>query len=464
MRFKPLILAAAMLVASCTGSTPAGTPTGTPSLFLPTPTPTPGSSTGDQAGQSPGSPLGGALVILPVVATMTGTAAAEDQSYVDGMRLAVERIDASGGLQGRPVALEFFDDGGDVGRARDLIDQALDERPVSVLYVGPGEALPPLRLRFQDQGTPLILLSGDLYTSHELFPQVFQTAIPWEWQANVIARYLVEDRKVGQAVFVGAGPGARTAADATRSALAYWGGSLAKSITMAAGGPLDDAKAAAKGAAAVVTYGSMSDVARIAASLSGLRDAPRIAGPASLLSAEPHPAPGSVACSPYTWAGWAQPVPRVGAFRTEFAAATGRGVIGPEQEGYEAVRLLAWGLRRTDAVGGSKLVSQLEQAKGLTYAGFPIDLGPDDHVLPPRDQLGLFAVAGPDERVDPWQIPGADPWRAIMRTFTTDGSRTNIPDEDRTVFFPYWTKYLPGPRYWRSIYGISTRPQKDPLH
>jgi hypothetical protein len=51
-----------------------------------------------------------------------------------------------------------------------------------------------------------------------------------------------------------------------------------------------------------------------------------------------------------------------------------------------------------------------------------------------------------------------------MRTFTYDGQRTSVLDVDRTVFFPWWTKYLPGPHYWRSIYGIATRPKDDPLH
>jgi hypothetical protein len=31
------------------------------------------------------------------------------------------------------------------------------------------------------------------------------------------------------------------------------------------------------------------------------------------------------------------------------------------------------------------------------------------------------------------------------------------------VFFPFWRKDQPGPNYWRSRYGIITRP-RDPLH
>jgi ABC-type branched-subunit amino acid transport system substrate-binding protein len=367
-------------------------------------------------------------------------------------------------VKGKTLALDFYDDGGDPDRATQAIDQALDQKPVAILYVGPGEAVTPLRPRLEERGTPLILLSGDLYTSRGLFPQVFQTTVPWEWQANVIARYLMVDRKAGRTVFVGAGADAGAAAGAAAAALAYWGGKLAATVTTAAGGSVEEARAKAKGAAAVIAFGSTLDVGRLVQSVSGLRKPPRIAGPSSLLSSLPRPPPGTVACYTYTWAGWSQPIPRVGGFRTAFATMTGRGPTGMEQEGYEAVRLLSWGLHRTGAAGGTELVAQLEEAKGRLYSSFPIDLGPDDHVLLPRDQLGLFAVAGPDEKVDPWQIHGTEPWRAVMRTFTYDGQRTSVLDVDRTVFFPWWTKYLPGPHYWRSIHGIATRPKGDPLH
>jgi len=51
-----------------------------------------------------------------------------------------------------------------------------------------------------------------------------------------------------------------------------------------------------------------------------------------------------------------------------------------------------------------------------------------------------------------------------MRTFTYDGRRTSVLDSDRTAFFPFWNKYQPGPNYWRSIYGITSKPKRDPLH
>lgn len=391
------------------------------------------------------------------------------------MKLAVDEVNAAGGIEGRPLGLAVQDDGGSPTLATRLIGDLVSKRsgrPPGILYVGPGPALSSLRAQFDRAGTPVVLLEGDLYTSRGLFPQVFQTTIPWEWQAHVIAKYLVLDRKARDVVFVGAGPEARVGQRALGGALAYWGGRLARGFTA---GSINDRSALAPAfdraarADAAVVFGPPGVSLMLAGSIEevapepGLR--PRISGPASLLVDErglSHP--GTTACYTYTWAGWADPIPRVGRFREEFRAAFGRDPSGLEQEGYDAVRLLAEALARTRGKGGSKLTAALEDTHGRTFSSFPIDLGPDDHLFLPRDELGLFAVAGPEERVDPWQVPGSRPWRALMRTFTYDGERTNVLDRDRRVFFPFWRKNQPGPEFFRSRYGIRSRAARDPLH
>ena len=442
--------------------------------------PGPGSASGGPptSGSTPSSAgSGGRPIVLPVVATTSGPLAADDRSYLDGMRLAVETVNRAGGVRGRPLALELHDDGGQASGASAAILSVLARRPAAVLYAGPGPTLTPLRSRFAQTGTPVVLLGGDLYTSRALFPEVFQTAIPWEWQANVIARYVVVDRKARNIVFLGSGPEARSASRSLATALSYWGGRLAASVVDLRP-DLPSAPPALRRAAAAgwdVVFGPPGDataLVRAVEARAGIdRSArpgqrPGISGPASLLVQEPGQArlePGTTACYTYTWAGWAQPIRRVADFRLGLATMTGRAPEGLEQEGYDAVRVLAWALARTGGRGGPRLTVALEGAHDLAFSSFPIDLGPDDHLFLPRDELGLFAVAGPRERLDPWEIPGTEPWRPVMRTFTYDGERTNVLDMDRRVFFPWWTKYKPGPKYWTSRYGIASRPS-DPLH
>jgi ABC-type branched-subunit amino acid transport system substrate-binding protein len=404
----------------------------------------------------------------PAPITLDVVASSEGEPYVDGMRLAVADVNATGGAGGKLLALRVSDDRGAPAAATLMMDDALTAGASAILYAGPGSALSPLRDHFARTGTPVVLSSGDLYTNHGLFRQVFQTTIPWAWQAKVIARYLVLDRKETTIAFIGSGADARDASTAAEEALAYWGGRLAWASTYAAGAPPPDAAISRAGHAdAVIVYGSGPDSMVLAEALAtAAPHAPRVAGGSGLLQLQPDSpviSPGTVACYSYTWAGWAEPIHRVAAFQSAFQAMWQRPPRALEQEGYDAVRALALGLDDTGGKGGSRLTLALERIQGAAFSSFPIDLGPDDHMFLPRDQLGLFAIAGPTERLDPWQIRGSEPWRPLMRTFTSDGTRDNILDRDRRAFFPFWRRNRPGPEYWRSRYGIVTRP-KDHLH
>jgi branched-chain amino acid transport system substrate-binding protein len=396
------------------------------------------------------------------------TGAVDGATYLDGMRAAVKEVNDAGGANGRPVELHFVDDGGDPSRATTLVGTILDGKAAAILYVGPGTALVPLRQQFAQTQMPVVLLQGDLYTSRQLFPQAFQVGAPWEWQVKVIARYLVRDRHAKDVVLVGTGTEAPAAAAATRDALAYWGGHLNGSYLSPPVAGFNAPSEPASKADAVIAFGTPYEARAISSAVQFPSPHARITGGESLL-APVHglnpPPPGSTACSTYTWAGWAEPIPRVGRFIKGFQAQFGRPPVGFEQEGYDAVRALALALDRDGGRGGTTLIHTLEGIKETSFSSFPIDLGPDDHVFLPRDELGLFAVAGPHERLDPWQsrtIPG-ELWRPIMRTFTYDGQRDNILDQDRPVFFPGWKKDQPGPYYWESRFGITSRPG-DKLH
>jgi ABC-type branched-subunit amino acid transport system substrate-binding protein len=421
------------------------------------------------------SPVTASVVLDVVAATDPLTPAGQDdRSYLDGMRLAVDAINAKGGLNARPLELRVVDDGGDTTRARRAMRDAIAERPAALLYVGPGPTVAPIRDELIRAGMPLILLQGDLYSTRDLVRPVFQTSIPWEWQARVIARYLVVDRKADRIVFAGIGPDAAARARTARTAVEYWGGELAGSVTAPAMGDLGPLVDAVRSADAVMLDAAPVDSQRaVGAIKEGIVEPPRIAGSAALLVTKGGPSatlpdledppPGTTACYPYTWAGWAEPIPRVGRFIRSFEQDFGHPPTAFEQEGHDAVRTLAVALGDTGGRGGQPLIEALERIDGRVFSSFPVDLGPDDHLFMPRDELGLFAVPGRGEKLDPWQEPAGVNWRGLMRAFTYDGERDNILDRDRPVFFPNWKKPQPGPKYWKSRYGIVTRPS-DPLH
>jgi len=366
--------------------------------------PRPGPGSSPTVSPSPAGPL------LPVV-----VAEGAHRSYLEGMELATVEVGAE--LDVRPTPAPVAG-----------LRQILVTGPPAVFVVGAPDAVAEARPDIEAVGVPVILVGGDLYTDRRLFRQAFQTAIPLRWQARVLARYLVVDRGHDQIAVVGdRALGAEALAEERASPAT-----------------------STDGADAVLALGSLGNVgqAQVAASNETV-----------LPSGLPL---GSVICLPYTWAGWADMLPRVHRFRTRFAARFGRPPSGFEQEGYDAVRAVAEALNRTGGAGGEPLVQALEGFREETYSSLPIRLGPDDHVLAEESQLGLFAVD--DRAVPAGEAQAQVPWRAVMRTFTTDGQKVNLLDSDKKVFFPGWRRPKPSPRYWKSRFGIATRPDDDPLH
>jgi hypothetical protein len=351
--------------------------------------------------------------VLPVV-----VAEGAHRSYLEGMELAAAEVGAE--LEIRPTPAPV-----------DGLRQILVAGPPAVFVVGSAHAVADARPEIEAAGVPVILVAGDLYTDRGLFRLAFQTSIPHRWQARVLARYLVVDRgHASIAVLADAALGAEALAEEGASPV----GSIGGADAVLALRPARSAPAGTQLAAANET------VLR--------RGAP----------------PGTVVCLPYTWAGWADMIPRVHRFRERFAARFGREPVGFEQEGYDAVRAIDEALSRTGGRGGEALLRALEGFREEIYSSLPIRLGPDDHVLAEESHLGLFAVAGPGERPSPGEaLPGV-PWRPVMRTFTTDGQKVNLLDPDKKVFFPGWGRRKPSPRYWKSEFGIVTRPDEDPLH
>lgn len=345
-----------------------------------------------------------------------------DQSILDGMQLAAAEENTTLDLR-------------DEGLIPTLLRDALDEGPPAVLVVAslPAtvDAVVRARPEIEAARIPVIVLGADLYTQQALHRYLFQTAVPLRWQARVLAHYLVTDR--GHELI-------RTAGDTGTGAAAL----LEEGVEPSPATTPPDA---------VLKLGRATEA------FPGIQQA--VSSEALLVSTGLEA--GTVTCYPYTWAGWAQPIPRVARFRDRFIEEFGHPPAGFAQEGYDAVSALAEALNHTGGEGGDRLVRELESFREETYSALPIRLGPDDHVFAEESHLGLFAVAWPEEAPS-GEAFGPVPWRPLMRTFTTNGKRVNLAERDLRVFFPKWGPRQPRPNYWRSGFGIVTRPSEDPLH
>lgn len=377
-------------------------------------------------------------------------------SYIEGMRFAASEVTAEGELD-----LEMLQ--------APSVKGALSLDPEAVLVVGDAGSVAEARPAIEEARIPVILMGGDLYSPRLLFRYAFQTNIPYRWQAQVLAHYAVADREypsIAQIVDTGLG-------DATNNAIAEEIGGEGGDISLVAA--IDDQASADRiandilqaGMDTAIFLGATDKAALLSRALSGLPDPPQLLLSAEALDASfaSHiPRPGTAACYTYTWSGWAEMLPRVHEFRDRFTASFEHFPASLEQEGYDAVMSLAEALTRTGGEGGDRLVEELEKFREETYSSVPVRLGPDDHVLAEQSHLGLFAIEEPmDGGLPPPEASSLIEWRPIIRTFTTDGEKVNFLDRDKRIFFPFWRPKRPTPKYWRSEYGIVSRPS-DPLH
>ena len=69
---------------------------------------------------------------IPNIIELSGAGATVGNNWKNGSSLAVEEINAAGGILGRKIQLEFVDTASDPGKARAAIQRALDESPVAI--------------------------------------------------------------------------------------------------------------------------------------------------------------------------------------------------------------------------------------------------------------------------------------------------------------------------------------------
>jgi hypothetical protein len=336
------------------------------------------------------------------------------------------------------IDLRVIDTSGDPNSAGAAVLRAAADS-AAVIYAGPGTVLTSIRPKLEPTHVPVFLLDGDLYTTRGLYSNVFQASVPLLWQARVIAHYfrVRGDEMIMPFYFTPEAKPAWISAAAEEHLQTDEEPPIKDGEKLVGLGPQPGMMLG--GAAGAPTQWATSD--------SGLR-ARQI--------------PGDVAVAGYAWAGWAEPLPRVHDFRQAFRAAYGRLPFGNEQHGFDTVKLLASSLIDTKLKGGARLIAQLETVKNRFFSYMAIRLNPDDHVFYDDWTLGLFAVAGPDETLEPWMSEGT-PWRPVMRTFTNDDKRTTVWERDRKPFFPGWNDPEPSPPFWWSRIGIITR-AGDPLH
>ena len=71
-------------------------------------------------------------VVIPNIIELSGGGATVGAMWRNGATMAVEEINAKGGILGKKIKLEFVDTASDPGKARAAMQRALDDKPVAI--------------------------------------------------------------------------------------------------------------------------------------------------------------------------------------------------------------------------------------------------------------------------------------------------------------------------------------------
>jgi branched-chain amino acid transport system substrate-binding protein len=134
-------------------------------------------------------------VSMPLVIELSGAGAVSGTNYRDGILLAVEEINAKGGILGRKIDLPILDTQSDAGTSRAQVQKVLDNNPYVIL--GPvfsGSVLVDIALTQQAE-IPQIVGGEAAAITQKGDPFVFRTSFGQQFSMPKIANYIRDGLK-----------------------------------------------------------------------------------------------------------------------------------------------------------------------------------------------------------------------------------------------------------------------------
>src|SRR5262245_18894085 len=71
-------------------------------------------------------------IVIPSIIELSGGGATVGATWKNGSSLAVDEINAAGGILGKKIKLQFVDTASDPGKARSAVQRALDDKPIAI--------------------------------------------------------------------------------------------------------------------------------------------------------------------------------------------------------------------------------------------------------------------------------------------------------------------------------------------
>jgi branched-chain amino acid transport system substrate-binding protein len=129
-------------------------------------------------------------VYMPAILELSGAGAVSGTNFRDGMILAVEEINAKGGILGKKIEMPLLDTQSEAGIARSQVQKVLDNKPYVIL--GPvfsGSVITSMVLA-QDAEIPQIIGGEAAAITQKGNPYVFRTSFGQQFSMPKIANYV----------------------------------------------------------------------------------------------------------------------------------------------------------------------------------------------------------------------------------------------------------------------------------
>ena len=129
-------------------------------------------------------------VYMPAIVELSGAGAVSGTNFRDGMILAIEEINAKGGILGKKIEMPFVDTQSEAGIARSQVQKVLDNKPYVIL--GPvfsGSVLTSMVLA-QEAGIPQIVGGEAATITQRGNPYIFRTSFGQQFSMPKIANYV----------------------------------------------------------------------------------------------------------------------------------------------------------------------------------------------------------------------------------------------------------------------------------
>ena len=141
-------------------------------------------------------------ITIPNIIELSGAGATVGNNWKNGSTLAVDEINAAGGILGKKIVLEFVDTGSDPGKARAGVQRALDDKPMAIF--GPiysGSVSATLKLT-ADAEVPQIIGGEAANLTAQGSKYIFRTSFGQNVSMPKIANYLRDEVKAKSVAIV----------------------------------------------------------------------------------------------------------------------------------------------------------------------------------------------------------------------------------------------------------------------